>query len=124
MIAALGHRAAGIRTAWLLAAAALVVETASCATAVRAQEPAVLPPMPQFDLPPSAVPVFKLASSVTAAVGEDAAAVASTIPQVVGQLQVCYRFREGIHEHDLGPRRAQPAGSGPGAGRGREARIS
>jgi hypothetical protein len=45
MIAALGARAAGIRTAWLMAAAALVVETASCATAVRANE---LPPLPQF----------------------------------------------------------------------------
>jgi hypothetical protein len=48
MIAALGAGAAGFRTAWLMAVAALVVETASCATAARAQEPAALPPLPQF----------------------------------------------------------------------------
>ena len=48
MIAALGARAAGVRSAWLMAVAALVVETASCSTAIRAQEPVVPPPLPQF----------------------------------------------------------------------------
>lgn len=48
MIAALGARAARVRSAWLMAVAAMVVETASCATAIRAQEPVVPPPLPQF----------------------------------------------------------------------------
>ena len=48
MIAALGVRAAGVRSAWLMAVAAVMVETASCVTATRAQEPAVPPPLPQF----------------------------------------------------------------------------
>ena len=48
MIAASGDRTAGIRSAWLMAVAALVVETASCAAAIRAQELVVPPPLPQF----------------------------------------------------------------------------
>lgn len=48
MIAALGARAAGVRSTWLMAVVAIVVETASCATATRAQELAVPPPLPQF----------------------------------------------------------------------------
>jgi hypothetical protein len=48
MIAALGARTAGVRSAWLMAVVAVVVETASYGTSTQGQEPAVLPPLPQF----------------------------------------------------------------------------
>ncbi len=48
MIAAEGSRTAGMRSTWLMAVAALVIETASCATVARAEEPAPLPTMPHF----------------------------------------------------------------------------
>jgi hypothetical protein len=47
MIAATGSRAAGMRSAWMMAVA-LVVETASCAMVARAEEIVAAPTMPHF----------------------------------------------------------------------------